>query len=212
MKRHIGRGLVVLAVLTMLFNGGVTAGVAIADVLTFDDVSTTSSVVTIPNGYGGFDWGNFFVIKDTFHPGSGYDKGTVSGDYTAFNGYGNQSLVRNGVFDFNSTYLTAAWNNGLGITAEGLSGGSLLYSSTVTVDTTGPTLFTFNFVGIDELRFTSFGGTNAGLGGGGTHFVMDNFTFNEVAQNPEPSTWMLLSTGLVGLLGYGWRRKQREVA
>jgi hypothetical protein len=30
---------------------------------------------------------------------------------------------------------------------------------------------------------------------------------------PEPSTWLLLSTGVVGLLGYGWRkRKTKRVA
>lgn len=28
---------------------------------------------------------------------------------------------------------------------------------------------------------------------------------------PEPGTWFLMSTGLVGLLGYGWRRRQRTI-
>ena len=27
---------------------------------------------------------------------------------------------------------------------------------------------------------------------------------------PEPGTWVLMGTGLVGLLGYGWRRKKRQ--
>ena len=26
---------------------------------------------------------------------------------------------------------------------------------------------------------------------------------------PEPGTWLLLATGGTGLLGYGWRRRQR---
>ena len=32
----------------------------------------------------------------------------------------------------------------------------------------------------------------------------------ETTPTPEPGTWVLMGTGLVGLLGYGWRRKKRQ--
>ncbi len=38
-------------------------------------------------------------------------------------------------------------------------------------------------------------------------FASDSISIAVVV--PEPSTWFLLATGLVGLLGYGWRRRQR---
>ena len=61
------------------------------------------------------------------------------------------------------------------------------------------------------------------LAGGGPPIVGDNFR-NIYAPNvaafasqlatanpvPEPGTWMLMGTGLVGLLGYGWRKRQQQ--
>lgn len=35
--------------------------------------------------------------------------------------------------------------------------------------------------------------------------------FIETTHAPEPGTWMLLGSGLVGLIGYGWRRKKETV-
>jgi hypothetical protein len=182
---------------------------AYAAVLTFDDLNPTTGLASIPNGYGGFNWSQFgYANAASYAPGSGYDNGTVSGDYVAYNKFGELALIENGPFDFNSVYLTGAWNDGLNIRIRGFSEGALLYSDTVVVDTSGPTLFTFDWLGIDTLAFNSFGGVNVnpgGLGGSGYQFAMDNFTFNVV---PIPAAIWLFGSGLLGLIGIA-RRKTR---
>ncbi|MEH2435359.1 MAG: PEP-CTERM sorting domain-containing protein, partial [Nostoc sp.] len=100
--------------------------VAQATVLTFDDIAPISYYEQIPNGYGGFNWDNFDYINGSSPKVTreGYDNGRFSGDYVAFNADGNPALVSNSVFDFNSAYLTAAWNNGLSVTVKGLKSGA----------------------------------------------------------------------------------------
>jgi|GEM_PF-445394 len=171
--------------------------VAEATVLTFDDLSdipVNSSpdfvfTAKIPNGYGGFNWDNFYYIdgSSSIATLTGYNNGRVSGDNVSFNDFGNPAVVSGSTFDFNSAYLTAAWNNGLSVTVEGLKDGAILYSKTVVVDTTNPTLVNFDYFGVDELSFTSFGGVEPNYlisEGGGTQFALDNFTFTSV---PEPT-------------------------
>ena len=147
-----------------------------ADILTFDDIYTGDYLTTIPNGYGGFNWEQFGVIKgSTSFPGSGHDKGTVSGEYVAFNILSNVATIyKSSTFDFNGAYLTAAWRDELFIKIDGYLGSTLLYTQTVTVDNTGPTWFIFDFCCIDRLVFSSWA-----VSGSSTHFAMDNFTFNE---------------------------------
>jgi len=188
-------------------------GAAQATVLTFDDLSPISFEL-IPDGYAGFNWDNFYALNSSnpTYLGSGYPNGTVSGNVVAFNGSGEAATLADGLFDFNSAYLTAAWRNGLSITVEGLKDGLSLYSETVVVDITGPTLFDFDFLGIDTLVFTSFGGVNpGGLNGDGTQFVMDNFTFNETKGVPEPaSTLGLLAFGALGASSVLKRKKEQK--
>jgi hypothetical protein len=44
-------------------------------------------------------------------------------------------------------------------------------------------------------------------------YRIDDLSFQPAsAPVPEPGTWMLMSTGLIGLLGYGWRKRQRQIA
>jgi len=186
------------------------SGTASALVLTFDDVSTIM-YDAIPEGYGGLDWDNFYVVHEDYCPGSGYDNGVVSHNYVAYNFGGSPAsiLISAGdgfpAFDFEGAYITGAWNDGLSVNIVGYLDGSEIYNQTVVVDTDGPTWFDADYYNIDELLFTSSGGTNAGLPlyggpviGTGEHFAMDNFTYTPI---PEPTTMLMLGCLGAGLAG-----------
>jgi hypothetical protein len=200
----------VAATLTGVSIASISTGQAQAVVVTFDDIPNSGYGSPISNGYAGLNWDNFGVLN-TLNIPSGYQNGTVSKSNIAYNGAGYSALINlagGGTFDFNSTYLTAAWNNGLNILVEGFLGVNTLYSTIVNVDTTSPTKFDFNFLGIDQLKFTSYGGSNAGYNGSGTHFAVDNLAYNEPV--PEPIT--ILGTLAAGGIGTVLRRKSKKQA
>lgn len=201
------KGSVFLCVLLLLF---VVVGNADAALLNFDDI-TTEYDATVQE-YGGFSWINMNVLhkdyfKDKFNINSGFENGVVSEEYVAVNNYARTAAVvsEGAKFDFKGTFLTAAWNNGLNITVVARLDGMEKYNETVTVDADCSTWFDFNFLGINELEFSSLGGTNAELGWRGQHFVMDDFTFTEFAQIPIPSPLILLSSGLIVIAGFRWK-------
>ena len=181
-----------------------TAGAA---VLTFDDISDSEFGV-IPDGYGGFSWENMWFLRSDRYPNSGYNNGTVSGNYVAYNYFTRMTTVYNGVFNFTGAYFTGAWNNNLNIELKGLLGGAEVFSDTILVDVYGPTWFSAGYTGIDQLIISSYGGQNAGLGHSGTQFAMDNFsyTYGIYSPVPEPATIFLLGAGFLGMAGLGRRK------
>jgi len=187
-----------------------------AAVLTFDDLFGGGGQ-PLPIGYYGFNWNNMGAADTVYvangYPTNGYTNGMVSPNNVAYNLLGNPaSVYSNTQFDFNGAYLTAAWSNGLNINVKGYNGATLLYDTTIVVDTFAPTFFNFNYLGVTKVDFNSFGGTNAGYmpgyTGSATHFAMDNFTYNS-SLVPEPSTLLLLGSGMVGMLGFGMTRSRK---
>ena len=173
----------------------------------------TSTFGLILDGYGGFDWQNFYYINKNYLPGTGYEHGTVSGTNAAFNGFGSAASIidPSGYFNFDSVDLTAAFIPGLNVTVNGYNtnvSASPIFTRTVSLSTTGPTLFNFDglgdFSGVNKLTFTSDPNS------AGPEFVMDNFTSTPTPFGtgvPEPGSLVLAAVAIGGLL-IGFRRRR----
>jgi hypothetical protein len=98
-------------------------------------------------------------------------------------------------FDLVKGNFTGAWNNGLNITATAWDDGVVVGTKSFSVDTTGPTETVFDFTSIDKITFESSGGTDAGLGGGGEHFVMDDLVIGHEVVVPGEGDAIALKGG-----------------
>jgi len=176
-------------------SSGLTALAQDVQILTFDDLPDPGTYGSpVPAGYGGFQWNNFDYLDGADFVASGYQNGVVSGMNVAFNGSGESALFNGGgLFDLNSGWLTAAWNDGLSVEVQGFAGTALVYDNTYTLNATAPTLVVFNYLQVDSVEFISSGGVSHGYGGSGTQFMMDNLTVTV----PEPNPTMLLLFGSV---------------
>jgi predicted RNase H-like HicB family nuclease len=196
----------IMSILLVLF-----AVPAFCSVIDFDDVANPEGA--IQNGYNGFNWNNFWTTTCTVP--SGYCAGTVSSPLVAYNGYGSSaglSTTDGTTFTFVSTYLTSAWYDNLAVDIKGYLEGTLVDETNIIPSTTIPTLYSFNWAGIDELTFSTSGGT---LHPGYSEpcceapsFAMDNFTFQ--TDTPEPASATLLGGALVGLLVTKFRAVRRS--
>lgn len=161
----------VLLIFTFLLLGAITAA---ADTLNFDDLDNFSSV---PSGYGGLEWSNLNALDSSIYyfPESGYVNGTVSPNNVLYNGGGSMASISGSTpFKLEGFYLTAAWNNNLNVDITGYNGENQIYTYSLIVNTDGPTLVELNWADLTRVTFSSYGGIEAGLGGGGEHFALDD--------------------------------------
>jgi hypothetical protein len=135
----------------------------------------------------------------------------ASAPHVAYGQPDTLAVVNGTEFDFMGAFLHSAWHDNLSLTVTGVLGGTTLYEETLLLDYDDPaTFYTFNFFGIDELRLLSSGGTDANAfdNGSGSHFALDNFTFNEASPVPEPASVVLLGTGAAALARRRYRRRR----
>jgi len=102
------KSITICVVVATMFTIGLP--LANADVLTFDDIITGVTIGTVPNGYGGFNWNQLKVIHKNYWPDSGYNRGTVSGEYAAWSHIA-ATVSDSGTFNFVGAYFTSAWEN-----------------------------------------------------------------------------------------------------
>ena len=199
-----------------------------ADNLSFEDAKydTQNNVGTTEAGridqYNGFMFkGAWTLNASLYQEASGYQLAATSGNRVLYNWSYDSAAKRNsfsvtsannGLFDFTSANMIAAWRDGLIVEVVGFKGGQELYKTTLTLNAFGsPETKSFDFYGIDKLTISSWGGVaHAGyhpLHAGGLQVVIDDMNLTHVAAVPEPSTYAMMFAGL-GALGLMVRRRK----
>jgi hypothetical protein len=188
-------------------------------ILTFDDIwENPNSIGGLSPEYGGLEWGNLIVgnyndsDNSNLYVNTGFQNGAVSDGFIAWPNFGGPIDIEsiNGTFDFIGVYITSGYHVDMNVTVAGYLNEVLLYTTTVVTNNSTPTYFSFNYLGIDELSIISFGGildepfSDRDISN--RYAILDNFAYNETAPVPEPSTIVLLSTGLLGLVGASRKR------
>ncbi len=194
----------------MLFFLGIT-GMAKAYVVTFEDLNEAPGWVGYAtlSDYEGIDWNNDGGLVlgqngDVFgtnYPQSGYGVGLISGVVNVHSPSSHVYVdwLGEGTYNYNGAWFTSAWSD-QEIFFAGWANDTQIYTSQhFQITTTQPLWIELNWTGIDRL----------GIMHTGSQWVMDDFTFNEpIDPVPEPTTMILLATGLIGLAGF--RRKKKK--
>jgi len=203
--------------LFLSLNGTISAR---SELLTFDDLS--GQYTAIPNGYGGLDWSDWWVLNVpdyclSYCP-SGYQQSDVSTPNVANGGNpdeedpGTATFSSSSAFTLNSFYITAGWRDDLTVTVTGYNGAAQIDQTSLTIGTQSASFEVFDWTGLTSVTLAMSGGVPHGYATGSNYAVaIDNMTING-SVTPEPATWMMMLAGFAGLGCAGWARGRKRMA
>ena len=146
--------------------------------ITFDDLHSGTTEYQITNGYYNLSWINAGVMHKRQYIISGYNIGSVSGNYSCFNNGAQIMAISNprGFFTLYAGVFTSAWNDNLLLTIAAIRSGTIIKTETFVLQVFKSSYLEFkNYSNITELRFQSHGGTlNIRVNAPGEHFALDN--------------------------------------
>lgn len=196
----------------MVAGGLLMTTLACATLINFDDLKAPVPLDKIPQPYYGltFSVSPYNGIEATNATEPGVANGVVSGlnvfvsDPQLPSFQTPDILGVRAPFTLNSFYITAATNDGLTVSVRGTRGPSTMGEKIIVLETSGPTLVTFNWGSIDEFRFSVLNPGTMGSLENSTKIVLDNIDVT-MSVEPEPSTSLTCVSGVLLLFWLGQR-------
>lgn len=127
-------------------------------VLGFDDLTPGSTLLKVPNGYGGLNWSGLNAISINFTSGGGYVNTTQSGEYLSYSSSGHPVFISSDTpFDFVGGYFGIAWPSAEGetIRAKAHRGETLVSEDAFRGSAYGAVYFAANYRDITSIEFTT---------------------------------------------------------